>query len=435
MSDFICENISVNAAGHLCFGGQDTADLAARYGTPLYLMDEDRLRHNMRVYTEAFQRCFVPGSRALYAAKANAFRQIFRIAQEEGMGVDVVSAGEIHTAKQAGFDMRYAYFHSNNKTDEDIRFAMDCGVGCFVVDGEEELRAISAEAEQRGEKQKVLLRLTPGIDPHTYAAVDTGRVDSKFGGAIETGQGEAITALALSLPGVDLAGFHCHVGSQVFDEDVFERASVVMLEYIAMIAGKYGYLARELDLGGGYGVPYVFSDGTVDIGARIAEVAAVIRKTCERLGIAEPAILMEPGRSIVADAGMTLYTVGAVKRIPGYKNYVSVDGGMSDNPRYALYGSKYTCYAAEKMNEPAALRCDLVGRCCESGDVIQPDIGMPESIRRGDLAAVCTTGAYNYAMASNYNRIPRPPIVMLRGGESYVAVRRETWDDLIALDK
>ena len=435
MSDFICENISVNAAGHLCFGGQDTADLAARYGTPLYLMDEDRLRHNMRVYTEAFQRCFVPGSRALYAAKANAFRQIFRIAQEEGMGVDVVSAGEIHTAKQAGFDMRYAYFHSNNKTDEDIRFAMDCGVGCFVVDGEEELRAISAEAEQRGGKQKILLRLTPGIDPHTYAAVDTGRVDSKFGSAIETGQGEAITALALSLPGVDLAGFHCHVGSQVFDEDVFERASVVMLEYIAMIAGKYGYLARELDLGGGYGVPYVFSDGTVDIGARIAEVAAVIRKTCERLGIAEPAILMEPGRSIVADAGMTLYTVGAVKRIPGYKNYVSVDGGMSDNPRYALYGSKYTCYAAEKMNEPAALRCDLVGRCCESGDIIQPDIGMPESIRRGDLAAVCTTGAYNYAMASNYNRIPRPPIVMLRGGESCVAVRRETWDDLIALDK
>ena len=435
MSDFICENISVNAAGHLCFGGQDTADLAARYGTPLYLLDEDRLRHNMRVYTEAFQRCFVPGSRALYAAKANAFRQIFRIAQEEGMGVDVVSAGEIHTAKQAGFDMRYAYFHSNNKTDEDIRFAMDCGVGCFVVDGEEELRAISAEAEQRGGKQKILLRLTPGIDPHTYAAVDTGRVDSKFGSAIETGQGEAITALALSLPGVDLAGFHCHVGSQVFDEDVFERASVVMLEYIAMIAGKYGYLARELDLGGGYGVPYVFSDGTVDIGARIAEVAAVIRKTCERLGIAEPAILMEPGRSIVADAGMTLYTVGAVKRIPGYKNYVSVDGGMSDNPRYALYGSKYTCYAAEKMNEPAALRCDLVGRCCESGDIIQPDIGMPESIRRGDLAAVCTTGAYNYAMASNYNRIPRPPIVMLRGGESCVAVRRETWDDLIALDK
>ena len=435
MSDFICENISVNAAGHLCFGGQDTADLAARYGTPLYLMDEDRLRHNMRVYTEAFQRCFVPGSRALYAAKANAFRQIFRIAQEEGMGVDVVSAGEIHTAKQAGFDMRYAYFHSNNKTDEDIRFAMDCGVGCFVVDGEEELRAISAEAEQRGGKQKILLRLTPGIDPHTYAAVDTGRVDSKFGSAIETGQGEAITALALSLPGVDLAGFHCHVGSQVFDEDVFERAGVVMLEFIARIAGKYGYLAQELDLGGGYGVPYVFSDGTVDIGARIAEVAAVIRKTCERLGIAEPAILMEPGRSIVADAGMTLYTVGAVKRIPGYKNYVSVDGGMSDNPRYALYGSKYTCYAAEKMNEPAALRCDLVGRCCESGDIIQPDIGMPESIRRGDLAAVCTTGAYNYAMASNYNRIPRPPIVMLRGGESCVAVRRETWDDLIALDK
>ena len=434
MSGFICENISVNAAGHLCFGGQDTAALAAQYGTPLYLMDEDRLRHNMRVYTEAFRRHFPAGSRVLYASKANAFRQIYRIAQEEGLGVDVVSAGEIHTAHAAGFDMALAYFHSNNKTDADIRFAMDRGVGCFVVDGEDELRAINAEAERRGVKQKLLLRLTPGIDPHTYAAVDTGRVDSKFGSAIETGQAETFTALALSLSGVDLAGFHCHVGSQVFDEDVFERAGAVMLAFVGMIREKYGYTARELDLGGGYGVPYVASDGTVDIGVRLGEVAASLRKECERLGIPAPAILMEPGRSIVADAGMTLYTAGSVKRITGYKNYVSVDGGMTDNPRFALYGSKYTCYAAEKMNEESALRCDLVGRCCESGDIIQPDIQMPESIRRGDLVAVCTTGAYNYSMASNYNRIPRPPIVMLRGGESYVAVRRETPEDLIALD-
>ena len=434
MSGFICENISVNAAGHLCFGGQDTAALAAQYGTPLYLMDEDRLRHNMRVYSEAFRRHFPAGSRVLYASKANAFRQIYRIAQEEGLGVDVVSAGEIHTAHAAGFDMALAYFHSNNKTDADIRFAMDRGVGCFVVDGEDELRAINAEAERRGVKQRLLLRLTPGIDPHTYAAVDTGRVDSKFGSAIETGQAETFTALALSLPGVDLAGFHCHVGSQVFDEDVFERAGAVMLAFVGMIREKYGYTARELDLGGGYGVPYVASDGTVDIGARLGEVAASLRAECERLGIPAPAILMEPGRSIVADAGMTLYTAGSVKRITGYKNYVSVDGGMTDNPRFALYGSKYTCYAAEKMNEESALRCDLVGRCCESGDVIQPDIQMPESIRRGDLVAVCTTGAYNYSMASNYNRIPRPPIVMLRGGESYVAVRRETPEDLIALD-
>ena len=434
MSDFLCENISVNPAGHLCFAGQDTAALAGQYGTPLYLMDEDRLRRNMRVYTEAFRAHFAPGSRVLFASKANAFRQIYRIAREEGLGVDVVSPGEIHTAASAGFDMALAYFHSNNKADTDIAYAMDCGVGAFVVDGEDELRAIEAEAARRGTKQKLLLRLTPGIDPHTYAAVDTGRVDSKFGSAIETGQAEAITALALSLPHIDLAGFHCHVGSMVFDEDVFERAAKVMLEYCAMVQKKYGYAVRELDLGGGYGVPYVFSDGIVDIGARIGEVAAVIHDACARLGIAEPAILMEPGRSIVADAGMTLYTVGSVKRIPGYKNYVSVDGGMTDNPRYALYGSKYICYAAEKMNEPCTMECDLVGRCCESGDIIQPDIRMPESIRRGDIAAVCTTGAYNYAMASNYNRVPRPPIVMLRGGESYVAVRRETIEDLTALD-
>ena len=435
MRDFICDNLSVNAAGHLCFGGQDTVALAAQYGTPLYLMDEDRLRHNMRVYTEAFRRNFAPGSRPLYASKANAFRQVYRIAQGEGMGVDVVSPGEIHTARAAGFDMALAYFHSNNKTDADIAYAMDCGVGAFVVDGEEELRAIDAEAAKRGTRQKVLLRLTPGIDPHTYAAVDTGRVDSKFGSAIETGQADAITALALSLSHISLAGFHCHVGSMVFDEDVFERAADVMLEFISTMDKKYNYLAGELDLGGGYGVPYVAADGTVDIGQRIDEVAAHIHAACASLGIPEPAILMEPGRSIVADAGLTLYTVGAVKRIPGYKNYVSVDGGMSDNPRYALYGSKYTCYAAGKMNEPAALQCDLVGRCCESGDIVQPGIRMPESIARGDIAAVCTTGAYNYAMASNYNRIPRPPIVMLKGGDSYVAVRRETIEDLTALDK
>ena len=435
MPDFICDNISVNAAGRLCFAGQDTTALAARYGTPLYLMDEDRLRHNMRIYTQAFQRCFGPGSRVLYASKANAFRQIYRIAGEEGLGVDVVSPGEIHSAHSAGFDMALAYFHSNNKTDADIRYAMDCGVGCFVVDGEEELRAIEAEAAARGTHQKLLLRLTPGIDPHTYAAVDTGRVDSKFGSAIETGQAEAITALALSLEHIDLAGFHCHVGSMVFDEDVFQRAAAVMLEFVAMVQKKYGFLARELDLGGGYGVPYTAADGSVDIGARIGEVAEYIHQTCARLSIAEPAILMEPGRSIVADAGMTLYTVGAVKRIPGYKNYVSVDGGMSDNPRYALYGAKYTCYTAGRMAEPAALRCDLVGRCCESGDVIQPDVCLAEGTCRGDIAAVCTTGAYNYSMASNYNRIPRPPIVMLRGGESYVAVRRESLADLVMLDE
>jgi len=431
---FPCDNLAVSSDGHLCFAGQDTTALAAQYGTPLYLMDEERLRHNCRIYTEAFRRYFSPDSRPLYASKACCFKQMLRIAQEEGMGLDLVSCGEIFTAVGAGVDLSGAYFHSNNKTDADIRFAIEHGVGYFVVDNIEELRVIEAEAAAQGICQKILLRLTPGIDTHTYAAVNTGLVDSKFGSAIETGQAEEITAFALSLPHIELVGFHCHVGSMVFAEDVFERSAVIMLRFMAEIRKRCGYTARQLDLGGGYGVRYASGDPTVDIGQKIADVAEAVRAACAELDMPMPDILMEPGRSIVADAGLTLYTVGTVKSIPGYKNYVSVDGGMTDNPRYALYGSQYSCFLANKMNEPASFPCSLVGRCCESGDILQENILLPESTRRGDIAAVCTTGAYNYSMASNYNRIPRPPVVMLRGGESYVAVRRETYEDLIRSD-
>lgn len=434
MQKFVCENISVNEAGHLTFAGQDTAALAAQYGTPLYLMDEMQIRRNCRIYRRAFSELFGEGSLPLYAGKANCFKDIYRIMQEEGMGIDVVSCGEIYTAMQAGYDLKNAYFHSNNKTDADIAFAMEHGIGCFVVDNVEEIRVIEREAAARGLRQKVLLRLTPGIDTHTYAAVDTGKVDSKFGTAIETGQAEEATVFTLRQIHVELAGFHCHVGSQVFAEDVFERSAVVMLEFIAMIREKYGYTARQLDLGGGYGVRYVDSDAQIDIGQKIADVARTVYDTCARLALPAPAILMEPGRSIVADAGMTLYTVGTIKQIPGYKNYVSVDGGMSDNPRFALYGSEYSCFTANKMYEPQTLEASLVGRCCESGDIIQEDVRFPESICRGDLVAVCTTGAYNYSMASNYNRIARPPIVMLRDGQSRIAVRRETLEDLLRLD-
>lgn len=430
----IASNLSVDAAGHLCFAGVDTALLAKEYGTPLYLMDEDRVRENCRVYTEAFRKCFRAGSRVLYASKANAFKHMYEIAGEEGLGVDVVSSGEIYTAVRAGTDPEGIFFHSNNKTDADIAFAMDNGVGRFVADGAEEVLAVEAEAAKRGIRQKLLLRLTPGIDTHTYAAVNTGLVDSKFGAAIETGQAEELTALTLKQPHIELTGFHCHVGSEVFAEDVFERSAVIMLRFIAHIRKTYGFVCRELDLGGGYGVRYVDTDPYVDIAAKIASVAETVRTNCAALGLEEPCVFMEPGRSIVADAGLTLYTVGAVKRIPGYKNYVSVDGGMGDNPRYALYQARYTCLPADRMTEPRTLKADLVGRFCESGDVLEPGIVFPETVCRGDLVAVCTTGAYNYSMASNYNRVPRPAVVMLKGGRSFTAVRRETFDDLIRLD-
>ena len=431
----ICDNITVGQNGHLYFAGQDTVELAKQYGTPLYLMDEDKIRESCRVYTEAFKKHFGDNARPLYASKANCFKRIYEIMREENMGIDVVSSGEMYTAIQAGYDLSRAYFHSNNKTDADIAYGMDNGIGYFVADNVEEIKAIEAEAGRRGIRQKVLLRLTPGIDPHTYEAIATGKVDSKFGSAIETGQAEEITVFTLAQPHVELMGFHCHVGSQVFGEDIFERAAVVMLEFIADMKAKHGYMAPQLDLGGGYGVRYVESDPYLDVDTKVGQVAAAIKEACARLDIEMPEIHMEPGRSIVAAAGMTLYTCGTVKKIPGYKNYVSIDGGMPDNPRFALYGSSYTCLVANKMNEECDFVASIVGRCCESGDIIQEGVSVPSSVGRGDIVAVCTTGAYNYSMASNYNRLPRAPIVMLRGGnESYVAVRRESFADLCIND-
>lgn len=429
----ICNNITVKD-DTLYFAGQDTVSLAKKYGTPLYLMDEDKIREKCRIYKHAFEKHFGAGSSPLYASKACSFKRIYEIMTEEGLGIDVVSSGEIFTALKAGYDISNAYFHSNNKTDEDIRFAIENGIGYFVADNVEEVKAVEAEAARKGIVQKILLRLTPGIDTHTYEAVNTGLVDSKFGSAIETGQASEIVSFTLQQPHIDLVGFHCHVGSQVFAEDVFERAAVVMLEFIAETKNTLGYTAKVLDLGGGYGVRYVDSDPYLDIETKIGDVASAIRSTCERLGIDMPTIHMEPGRSIVADAGMTLYTVGTVKQIPGYKNYVSIDGGMTDNPRFALYGSKYTCFLANKMNETCDFECSIVGRCCESGDIIQEHVMVPSSVGRNDVVAVCTTGAYNYSMASNYNRIGRPALVMLSNGDNYLAVRRESLEDICRND-
>lgn len=431
----ICDNISVSKEGHLLFAGQDTVELAKKYGTPVYLMDEDKIREKCRMYKKAFEENFGKSAVPLYASKANCFKRIYEIMAEEGMGIDVVSSGEIYTAVKAGYDLSKAYFHSNNKTDGDIAYAMDNNIGYFVADNIEEVKVIEAEAAKRGIKQKILLRLTPGIDPHTYEAIATGNVDSKFGTAIETGQAETIALETIKMPHIDLRGFHCHVGSQVFAEDVFERAAVVMLEFIAVMKEKHGFTALELDLGGGYGVRYTEDYPVMDVGAKVTQVAETIKSTCRRLNMEIPEIHMEPGRSIVADAGMNLYTVGTVKQIPGYKNYVSVDGGMADSPRYALYKAPYTCLTANKMNEKADFEASLVGRCCESGDILQEHVKFPESVQRYDIVAVCTTGAYHYAMSSNYNRLPKPPVIMLRGGnESYVAVKGETLEDLTRND-
>ena len=432
--DLICENLSV-VDGVLRFAGQSTAALAQQYGTPLYLMDEDRIRNRARVYRDTLRACFGDKGHAIYASKACAFKRMYAVMAEEGLDVDVVSCGEIASAYAAGFPMERVHFHSNNKTDADIAYAIERGVGHFVVDHPEELAAINAVAEKMGLCQPIILRVTPGIDCHTYEAVNTGKADSKFGSAIVTGDALRITEQALRLPHVKLEGFHCHIGSQLFDSDVYIATVDVMVDFIKDMRDACGYVADKLDIGGGYGVRYTAADPVIDIAANIRRVAARMEERVAAAGIPMPHIYMEPGRSIVADAGLTLYTVGAVKKIEGYKNYVSVDGGMTDNPRYALYGAEYTVLPAARMDAPRDMIADVVGRCCESGDIIQPAVAMPSDMTRGDLVAVLTTGAYNYSMASNYNRIPRPPVVMLRGGDSYVAVRRETYEDIIALDE
>ena len=427
------DNLSVNGEGHLCFAGADTVSMAGKYGTALYLVDEDRIRQNIRVYVNAMKRYFGNGSMPLFASKSLCFTEIYRIVASEGIGTDIVSPGELYTAARAGFPMERAYFHGNNKTDADIALAIDKGIGYFVADNAEEIDAIDRMAAERGIVQKILLRLSPGIDPHTHAKISTGSVDSKFGTAIETGQATELCRYILDKKSISLEGFHCHIGSQIFECDPFCDAADIMLEFIASVKRELGFETRILNLGGGFGVRYVESDPHIDYAENIRLISEHIDAKTDSLGIRKPTILMEPGRSIVANAGLTLYTVGSVKQITGYKNYVSIDGGMPDNPRYALYQSQYTILNAGRADAEADLECTVAGRCCESGDLIAEGVSIARPVR-GDILAVLVTGAYNYSMASNYNKLPRPPVVILRGGEDRLAVRRETFDDLCALD-
>lgn len=430
----ICDNLSVNPQGHLCFAGHDTVDLAKQYGTPSYIMDEQKIREKCRIYKAAMKQSFGGASMPLFASKSLCFKHIYEIMREENMGIDVVSSGELYTALQAGFDPKNAYFHGNNKTDEDIAFAMKNNIGFFVCDNEYELEAIEMEAAKQGKIQPILLRLSPGIDPHTHAKISTGSVDSKFGVAIETGQAKELCQKALAKEHVSLKGFHCHIGSQIFESEPFCDAAIIMLDFIAQMKQELSFETEILNLGGGMGVPYTVSDPIIDYATNIAHIGALIDAKCAEYGLTKPTILMEPGRSIVADAGLTLYTIGTKKEITGFKNYVSVDGGMPDNPRYALYESPYTVMVANKANLPATYPCTIAGRCCESGDLLQENVNIPEP-ERGDILAVLTTGAYNYAMSSNYNAIGKPPVIMLDGEKESIAVRRETFDDLLICQK
>ena len=411
------------------FAGHDVTDLADRYGTPLYLMDEARIRENCRRYTDCLD-IMPEGSMILYAGKACCFKDMYRIITEEGMGADVVSSGELFTALSAGFDPSKLFFHGNGKTDTDLECAVNEGIGYIVCDNEDELYALSAVASYCRKTQKILLRLTPGIDPHTHKKIRTGGIDSKFGSLICDGTAERLAVAASHMDGVELCGFHCHIGSQIFDAQPFVDAAEIMSEFCAGLYRNHGIKTKILDLGGGFGVPYTDSDPEFDVKSTVRSIVDEVKR---RFGdVALPAIMLEPGRSIVAEAGLTVYTCTSVKNA-GKTSYVAVDGGMPHNPRFALYEASYKVRNVTRAAEEGTRLYTIAGRCCESGDLIQKNVSLPET-KRGDFIAVETTGAYNYSMASNYNRLPRPAVIMLDKNEEHIVVRRETFGDILDND-
>lgn len=430
---FVSDCLNVNEKGHLEIGGCDTMDLAEKYGTPLYVVDENEIRKNCRAFVKSIDDNYNGHGTVAYASKAFSCMEMYRICKQENMSIDTVSAGEIYTALKAGFPAERIYFHGNNKTLDEIEFALDNNVGRIVVDNLTELEKIEKAAEKRNITAKIMFRIKPGIDAHTHSFIRTGQIDSKFGLALENGEAMVGVKRALALKNVELCGLHCHIGSQIFDISPFELAAEVMMNFIAKIKEETGAEIKELNLGGGFGIKYTGEDKPAPYSDYMNRVAAVIKKKAQEHSMELPFIIIEPGRSIAGAAGITLYTVGAVKEIENVRTYVSIDGGMTDNPRYILYQSTYEILCANKANEPKTEKITLAGKCCESGDLIQEN-AMIQKVVPGDTIAVLSTGAYNYSMASNYNRIGRPAVVMTNNGESRIIVKRESFEDLVRND-
>lgn len=427
------DNLTVNDKNHLVIGGCDCVDLVSQYGTPLYVMDEDKIRANAKAYKDAIDKYYGGNGMALYASKALSTMYMYKLVAEEGLGADVVSGGELYTALKAGFNPENIYFHGNNKTIDELNMALDAGIGRIVVDNYGELEDVNTLSIEKGKISKILFRIKPGIDAHTHEFISTGQIDSKFGVTLENDEALNIIAAASEMKGVKVVGIHCHIGSQIFELAPFEEAAKVMLNFVAQVKEKLGIEIEELNLGGGFGIKYVDGDKPVVYDEYIKAVSAVIKNVCAEKNLKLPKILMEPGRSIVGDAGITLYTVGMVKDIPDVRKYVSVDGGMADNPRYIMYEADYDGILANRAGDEPCEKVTLCGKCCESGDILIKDAFLPE-IKKGDIMCIMSTGAYNYSMASNYNRIPRPPIVMVSGGESKAVVKRETYEDIVKND-
>ncbi len=430
---FVSENLGVNTEGHLTIGGIDTVELAREYGTPLYVMDEQVIRSSLRRFHDSMNRYYEGNGEVHFASKAFSCMEMCRIVASEGDGLDVVSIGELYTAVKAGFPMEKVGFHGNNKTDEELSYAVEVGVGHIIVDNISELRRLEKIAEKSNIRANIMFRIKPGIDAHTHDFVKTGQIDSKFGFALETGEAFEAVKEAVSCKNVKLVGIHCHIGSQIFDIAPFEEAARVMLGFAAKIKNELGYEIEGLNLGGGFGIKYVDENDPKPFEVYLEKVSAVVKAECDSLGLKLPKMFIEPGRSIAGPAGITLYTVGARKEIPNIRTYISVDGGMADNPRYILYGSEYSAVVANKAGEEKSEKVTIAGKCCESGDLIGENMPLQHA-ESGDIIAVCATGAYNYSMSSNYNRLQKPAVVFVNEGKSRIAVKRETLDDIIRND-
>lgn len=430
---FVNDCLNVNEKGHLTIGGCDTLELAKKYGTPLYVLDENTIRNTMRSYVNSFKKYYNGNGMPLYASKALSCKELCRIAKEENIGLDVVSGGEIYTALQAGFPMEKVHFHGNNKTADEIRFALKSKVGKFVVDNLYELELLNRIAAEMGVTANISFRIKPGVDAHTHNFIRTGQIDSKFGFALETGEAYNAVKEALKLDNVCLKELHCHIGSQIFDIEPFVSAAEIMIDFMGKIKSELDVVISELNLGGGFGIMYTNDDEPVPYENYMEKVSVAVKSKCAEYDLPVPFIFIEPGRSIVGEAGITLYTVGGKKEIPNVRTYVSVDGGMTDNIRYALYQSAYTVLNAGKANVEPDESVTVAGKCCESGDLVQEHT-MVAKVEVGDILAVLSTGAYNYSMASNYNRIPRPAMVMVKDGKSRIIIKRESYEDLVKND-
>lgn len=424
------DDFTVDASGHLEIGGLRASALARTFGTPLYVIDGRRLRERMRTFRDALMPL---GGTVTYAGKALLTSAVVRLVAAEGLWLDVVSGGELYLALRAGMPADRILAHGNNKPEEEIAAAVEAGVGRIVVDSLSELERLAAVAARLGRRQAVLLRVAPGVEGGAHHHIQTGQEDSKFGLGLRSGDAMAAVRRALAAPSLDLRGVHCHIGSQILDLRPFERATDAMLAFCQEVRAETGFWPQDLDLGGGLGVRYLPEDTPPGVDAYVAATAGRVAASVQGKGLPTPRVLLEPGRSMVAEAGVTLYTVGDRKVVPGVRTYLAVDGGMGDNPRPALYGARYSAALVDRAHAPCTEQVTIAGRYCESGDILVTDAWLPEA-HAGDVVALFSTGAYTMSMSSTYNRVPRPALVWVEDGSARVVVRRETYEDLYALE-